>query len=372
MTFRPFLIYLVPVFLGYMIFKMSTQAAKPIITEAARSASSTKAAEAVAKSAIPNPNPLPTYFFSHGGPTFIYEEDSYGNRGAWKTIKKLGTKIKEEWKPDYIIVVSAHWQLSGTNLVEIGIPPAKTGADLEENALIYDFYGFPRHMYKEQFRTMNSRFVSELVRHHLKENGFHSEFSNRGLDHGVWVPFKVAFSDYNTLHPLPEGTAPGLDLPDTSVVQVSLTGNDRDFDTHFKLGEALSYFRDNLIWDPVREKYLKGMVICSGMSVHNLRDMGLAMSSGKSMPYASAFNKLLKQTMVNTPNLLENLNKVKSENRSLLFQAHPTLEHFVPIVVAGGIVKNHPEQQIKEIYNDEDLSLGWGIYQFGTNPEAKI
>lgn len=348
---------------------MASQSAKSIVSEVAPSASA--AVSGAQKPTIPNPNPFPSFFFSHGGPTFMYEDDDFGNKGAWKTVKKLGTKIKNEWKPDYIVVVSAHWQLSGSNLIEIGVPPAK-GGDLAENDLIYDFFGFPGHMYKEQFHTLNSRYVSEEVRQRLKEDGFHAELSKRGLDHGVWVPFKVAFSDYDTLHPLPKGVEAGLDLPETSIVQVSLTGNEKDFDTHFKLGQSLSYFRDNLIWDPVKEKYLKGMVICSGMSVHNLRDLGRAMQAGRPLPYTVAFNKLLKQTMVNSPDLLPNLNKLKSENASLLYLAHPTLEHFAPIVVAGGLLKDHPEQKIKEIYNDEALSLGWGIYQFGETPQSHI
>lgn len=307
----------------------------------------------------------------------MYEEDDFGNKGAWRTIKKLGKKIKNDWKPDYIVVVSAHWQLSGSNLVEVGVPSVGvTGSsakgDSEENSLIYDFYGFPRHMYKEQFRSLNSRFVSEEIRQQLKKSGFHSQLTKRGLDHGVWVPFKVAFSDYNTQNPLPQGVEAGLDLPETPVIQVSLTGNDRDFETHFKLGEALSYFRDNLIWDPIKEKYLKGLVICSGMTVHNLRDLGKAASLGRPLPYTSAFNKNLKETMVNDPSLLANLEKLKSDKNSLLFLAHPTLEHFVPIVVAGGLLQSHPDEKIKEVYNDQSFSLGWGIYQFGEYPDAKI
>lgn len=371
MTFRPILLFIVPLLLAYMLFRMSTQSIKSTITSAAPAAATLASAQKNSvKPDVPNPNPFPSFFFSHGGPTFIYEEDGYGNKGAWKTIKKLGTKIKNEWKPDYIVVVSAHWQLSGSKLIEIGVP--SSAKELAENELVYDFYGFPKHMYQEEFHTLNSRFVAEEIRQHLKKDGLHSELSKRGLDHGVWVPFKVAFSDYNTLHPLPEGTRPGLDLPETSLVQVSLTGNERDFDTHFKLGQSLSHFRDNLIWDPIKQKYLKGMVICSGMSVHNLRDLGRGMQANKPLPYTFAFNKLLKQTMVNSPELLDNLNKLKSEHAGLLHQAHPTLEHFVPIVVAGGLLKDHPEQKVKEIYNDEAFSLGWGIYQFGDNPQSHI
>ena len=40
----------------------------------------------------------------------MYELDDFGNKGAWNTVKKIGNNIKKNWKPDYIIVISAHWQ----------------------------------------------------------------------------------------------------------------------------------------------------------------------------------------------------------------------------------------------------------------------
>lgn len=296
----------------------------------------------------------------------MYEGDDFGNAGAHKSVRKLGQTIKNKWKPDFIVVVSAHWQLNGFNLAEIAVPKSRDG----ENPLIYDFYGFPKHMYQETFRSLNSKTVSSAVRDHLRASGFASEFTERGIDHGTWVPFKVAFSDYNTLNPAPEGTKPELDLPDTSVVQVSLTGNDRDFDTLFKLGQALSFFRENLIWDEASQKYLKGLVVCSGMSVHNLRDLGRAMQlGGKPMPYAASFNKLLRGVLVNSDGLLDRFNVLKTTNKQLLYAAHPTLEHFDPLVVAGGIASKDSSAEIKELYNAEQLSLGWGIYQIGPSPK---
>lgn len=67
-------------------------------------------ASQLSKKFIQNPTPFPTYFFSHGGPTFMYELDDFGNKGAWNAVKKIGNNIKKNWKPDYIVVVSAHWQ----------------------------------------------------------------------------------------------------------------------------------------------------------------------------------------------------------------------------------------------------------------------
>lgn len=359
MAFNSVILYTLPIVLGYMLLKMIL---KPTIEQTGASVIAP-----AAKAAIPNPNPFPAFFVSHGGPTFMYGTE---DQGAFNTVKTIGTQIKEEWKPDFLVVVSAHWQLSKPNLIEIAVPSSNTSKDLQENLLVYDFYGFPRYMYSEQFRTMNLRYLSEQISLQLHDNGFDTKLTTRGIDHGVWVPLKVAFSKHNALNPLPKGEKPELDLPaEIPLIQVSMTQWDHDFDTHFKLGQALSYFRDNQIWDPVKQKYLKGMVICSGMSVHNLREMGMAMSLGSTMPYVDVFNKLLSKTMKNDDQLLDNLNRLKKENSNLLRKAHPTLEHFVPIVVAGGVVSGHANDKIKEVYTGGSLSLGWSIFRFGDNPK---
>ena len=70
----------------------------------------------------------------------------------------------------------------------------------------------------------------------------------RGLDHGVWASFKVAFN---------EKTNP-LNIP---IVQVSLYATE-DPVQYIALGRAVSNLRDEGI-----------QIIVSGMAVHNLRDM---------------------------------------------------------------------------------------------------
>lgn len=326
-------------------------------------------ASQLSKKFIQNPTPFPTYFFSHGGPTFMYELDDFGNKGAWNTVKKIGNNIKKNWKPDYIIVISAHWQSKGDNLIEIDCP-----RNNEENPLIYDFYRFPDHMYKEEFHSKNNLFIANEIKKELEKNGFNSSLTNRGIDHGVWVPFKVAFSDYYT-QSRPQPEVKGLDLPDTSVIQVSLTSRDGDFAKHFKLGEVLSKFRNELIWDESRQKYLSGLIICSGMSVHNLRDLGASFRQPKQiMPYVKPFNRLLTKTVEENhgESLLQAFLELKKN--PLLRQAHPTLEHFLPIVVAGGVASKS-DDNIKEVYNDSMLSLGWGVYQVGqynNNNSSKV
>lgn len=292
----------------------------------------------------------PVYFFSHGGPTFMYPDDPFGEAGAYKAVSKVGKFIKKQLKPNFIIVVSAHWE--GQGQIEIGVPKDTLGGD-DENELIYDFYGFPSHMYKEQFHSRGSVSLAKDIKKSLQEEGLDAKLTPRGIDHGVWVPFKVAFSTNKA-----SDEHWDIDVP---LVQVSLLHSD-DFKVHRKLGHALAKYRE-----------LGGVVICSGMSVHNLRDLGVAASTGRTMPYVTPFNKLLTDAVSKSgDDRFASLEDLKSDSKQLLYKAHPSLEHFMPIVVASGAAENEPA---KEIYNSAMLSLGWGVYQFGdyvSNDKEKI
>jgi 4,5-DOPA dioxygenase extradiol len=63
----------------------------------------------------------------------------------------------------------------------------------EHAALIYDFYGFPGHYYKQKYPNRGSLEIAEKVMGLLREKGIKVSGADRGLDHGIWVPFKVAF-----------------------------------------------------------------------------------------------------------------------------------------------------------------------------------
>lgn len=308
---------------------------------------------------IANASPFPSYFISHGGPTFMYTKPGKtGSHGAYSTLQKLGKHIVNVQKPDYIIVVSAHWQSSQEDLIEISVPTTNT----QENNLVYDFYNFPKYMYLEQFKSNTSLSIAQQIKDLLIENGFKSKLTPRGIDHGVWVPFKALFSKYtyNSGTPLQPGQL-DIDIP---IIQISLTSNETDFAKHFQLGQVLNYLRVNDIYNRQQDKYLKGIVITSGMSVHNLRDLGIALGSGSPQPYVEPFNELLTKTLTQSTQRLPALHLLLQSHSKLLYSAHPTLEHFVPIVISLGMVEDKKEP-IVELYNAAETSVGWGIYQFG-------
>lgn len=311
-------------------------------------------AAATASSLLDESKPkTPVFFLSHGGPTFMYPKVDFGGEpGAWKKTKDIGKFIKNEIKPNFIIYVSAHWQSSGSELVEIAVPKPITQASKNpnlidpevENELIYDFYGFPDHMYKEQFHSKVDLALANDIKATFEANNIKSKLTERGIDHGVWVPGKVAFSTNKA----PDSKW-DVDVP---LIQVSLTSSD-DFDFHYKMGEILSKYRS-----------LGGLIICSGMTVHNLRDIGKASMAGKPLPYIAEFHKELTPIVTGSAKdeRLSNFNNLKKQHKKLLYSAHPTLEHFMPIVVAAGASYN---ETARELYNAATLSLGWGTYAFG-------
>jgi len=134
----------------------------------------------------------------------------------------------------------------------------------------------------------------------------------RGLDHGVWASFKVAFN---------EKTNP-LNIP---IVQVSLYATE-DPVQHIALGRAVSNLRDEGI-----------QIIVSGMAVHNLRDMQWGLQGVK--PYAKSFDEVLREA-VETEDELEREEKlVQLLERPDARPAHPSFEHLLPTHVGAGAAR---------------------------------
>lgn len=292
----------------------------------------------------PASDALPALFFSHGGPNFMHRADS-GVPQVYDFLKRWGTQIKNEWNPEYIVVVSAHWQSFGPNESNVAVG-AKNNT---QNELIYDFGNFPPHYYKEQFRSKYSHEVASKVRNALEKGGLQSNLVKRGIDHGVWVPFKVAFSDYTIIDQLPK-TSDIVDLENTPVVQVSLTLNEDDFDANFKIGRALN---------TLRAENPRALIVLSGMSVHNLPDL----FRGRPTPYSAEFNQKIRDVIAKSTGGVELLQELKKIHQLPIFrQAHPSSEHFAPFVVAAGLLLEN--KKAKELFNAEQRSVGWGFYTF--------
>jgi 4,5-DOPA dioxygenase extradiol len=201
----------------------------------------------------------PVYFLSHGGPNIMEDYD----HPAYAKLQEIGKEITQKVRPKAVVVFSAHWQ-AGRNSIEVNVA--------ESQPLLYDFYGFPAHYYKVQYPNIGSKEISSRVLDALKTAGISAKGVSRGLDHGVFAPFTVAFN--------PESNP--LNVP---LVQVSLFDSD-DADQHYRLGEAMQELREEGI-----------LVVVSGMAVHNLRDMWKAMQRPAPMPYSVSFDAALEEAV---------------------------------------------------------------------------
>ncbi|KAJ5229171.1 hypothetical protein N7489_009879 [Penicillium chrysogenum] len=265
----------------------------------------------------------PIYFLSHGGPNVMYDVD----HPAYRKLGEIGREITTKVKPKAVVVFSAHWQ-AGRNTIQVNTA--------EKTDLIYDFYGFPGHYYKEKYPNVGSKEVANEVLRLLKKADITAEGVERGLDHGVWASFKCAFE--------PE-TNP-LNVP---VVQVSLF-NTEDPDQHYRLGQAVASLREQNI-----------LIIVSGMAVHNLRDLRFTFGSSTPMPYAVSFDEALKDAVTTAP---AGRQKAMAEliKRPDARQAHPSFEHLLPIHIGAGAAG---EDLGKRTWTFPEGSMSWAQYRFG-------
>lgn len=124
---------------------------------------------------------MPVYFLSIGGPNTV---ENF-KHPAYRKLQEVGLEITQKVKPKAIVVFSAHWQPNPTALqVNVG----------EDEGIIYDFNGFPRHYYEYKFPYKGSRDLAELVINKFGAAGVTVDRVKRGLDHGIWAGFYVGES----------------------------------------------------------------------------------------------------------------------------------------------------------------------------------
>ena len=232
-------------------------------------------------------------------------------------------------KPAAVIVFSAHWQASDRNTIEVNTATTQN--------LIYDYYGFPPHYYKVQYPNTGSPDLAAKILNTLQTAGIKAEGVSRGLDHGVFAPFLVAFD--------PEKNP--LNVP---VVQVSLFDSE-DPAQHLALGKALA---------PLREEGV--VVICSGMAVHNLRDFQRSYGRPGNQPYAVSFDDALKEAAEQGDVEAREKAMVALLKRGDARKAHPTFEHLLPVHVAAGAASG---DKGKQLWTMPEGSMSWAQYRFG-------
>jgi aromatic ring-opening dioxygenase catalytic subunit (LigB family) len=257
----------------------------------------------------------PSFFIPHGGGPCFFMPDP---KGIWSNMAAFLRTLPERlpYKPSAIIVVSAHWETKGF---------AFTGADRPD--LIYDYYGFPESTYQLTYDAPGAPAVAVEAARLLGEAGLAARVDpERGLDHGVFIPLKVAFPD--------------ADIP---VIEMSLDQG-LDPSLHLEAGRALA---------PLRAQGV--VIIGSGMSFHNMQGYG--------DPRFTAPSAMFDQWLVEANSLerqprADRLTQWASAPGARL--SHPEEEHLLPLMGAAGAA----EGPGKRIYSEQVLNTAISGFQF--------
>lgn len=251
---------------------------------------------------------------------------------VYAQLQRIGREITQEVQPSAVVVFSAHWAAERPGVIEVNVA--------EDEPLLYDYYGFPRHYYAEKFPNKGSAKLADRVCEVLAESGIQTQPAERGLDHGVFVPFKVMFDPQ---------TNP-LNVP---IVQVSLFDDDAEASAaaqHLRLGRAVQKLRDENV-----------LIVATGMAVHNLRHLMMARGSGRTMPYAVSFDAALKDAAETKPGPERDAEMDALLTRPDARQAHPTFEHLLPAHIAVGAAGH---DQGKQLWTLAEGSMAWAQYKF--------
>lgn len=239
---------------------------------------------------------LPTLYIPHGGGPCFYMEWEYPTPNPWAGLASwLGALAASIGRvPKAVLVVSGHWE---EDPIAVNVQ--------ERPALLYDYYGFPEHTYHLQYPAPGAPALAREVLELLRAAGFPArEESRRGLDHGVFVPFKLIY--------------PRADVP---IVQLSLQRG-LDPAAHLAIGAAL---------EPLRHRDV--LIVGSGMSFHNLH---IASIENARIPESERFDAWLTQAACAPSPERRNAELVRWALAPAARFAHPREEHLMPLMVAAG------------------------------------
>lgn len=227
---------------------------------------------------------LPTLFVSHGAPAFALEP---GAAGA--ALRAFAARLP---RPRAILLLSPHWM---TEVLRVtGAPSPRT---------IHDFGGFPAPLYALRYPAPGDPELAARVQALLAAEGLAAAIDPlRGFDHGAWVPM---------LHLYPEADVPMVQLAMPTTLDARGAA---------ALGAALRRLRHEGV-----------LVVGSGSLTHNLYELDPG-AGDRPAPEAEAFVESV------TGDLARGGDAAGFADRLMatpgLAQAHPTLEHLLPLPFA--------------------------------------
>ena len=239
---------------------------------------------------------MPTLFISHGSPMLAIEDSA-----AHRFLLGLGQALP---RPKAIIVISAHWESTGGQVVSLASHPET----------IHDFGGFPAALFDIQDPAPGAPVQADHAAELLEHAGFDvMRSATRGLDHGAWVPLHLMY--------------PKADIP---TAQISLcrgaspTANEQ-------MGKALRKLREDGV-----------LIIGSGSLTHNLYAFRGASIQTDVPSWVSDFVAWMHARL--QTNQREALLDYRAQ-APFAVRNHPTEEHLLPLFVAMGAAGDAPKAE---------------------------
>ena len=225
---------------------------------------------------------MPAIYLGHGAPPLVDDPLWVAELAAWAGALP---------RPEAILMVSAHWEAA----------PVTLGAARDGVPLIYDFYGFPERYYRARYPAPAAPGLAARVRDLLAGEQV-AQSSERGLDHGAYVPLLVMY--------------PGADVP---VLQLSLPSLEPA--PLLELGARLRPLRDEGV-----------LVVGSGFLTHGLPYLRDFRTDAPPPAWSSEFDRWAAAALADDDRVALAGFRDAPGGR----YAHPTTEHFVPLFVTLG------------------------------------
>lgn len=230
------------------------------------------------------------------------EDNAY--RRSWQA---LGAEFGQRWpKPVLIVCISAHWLTRGWHLTAMAEPPT-----------IHDFSGFPQTLFDQQYPAPGAPDLVAEIAAYLSATDCRMPIgldeAMWGLDHGAWSILKPMF--------------PQAEIP---VTQLSIN-HLSTLQGHFDFGRLLQPLRDHGV-----------LLVASGNIVHNLRLLQEGASDDQAYDWAEAFDQAIAQRIA--AGELSSLLGYRDLGH-IAAQAHPSNDHFLPLLYAAGAV--HPGEPVQ-------------------------
>ncbi len=260
----------------------------------------------------------PTLFIPHGAGPCFWMDDPPGGPGTWDGLQAFLEDLSAQFpeRPRALLVVSAHWEAD-----------VVTVSTAEAPGVFHDWFNEEMRLPPElsaltdlDWPAPGAPDVAADVLAALRGAGIEvAEDSQRGFDHGVYVPLKLAF--------------PEADIP---TVAVSIRG-DLDPEAHLAVGRALAPLRDRGV-----------AIIASGFSFHNME------LAPREVPGASRrFSDWLAETVGLAARERE-ARLAKWTEAPDARACHVREEHLIPLLVAAGAAGDDPGRTVY----DETLRIG--------------